>query len=58
MEEQFFDILAYLIILVAVFIAGKKIFYKSFKKEKSSCANGCNGCTAVCNLKDKIKVYQ
>ena len=58
MEEQLFNILTYLIILVAIFIAGRKVFNKIFKKGELSCENGCDGCSVKCELKEQIKVHQ
>ncbi len=58
MEEQLFNIFTYLIILVAVFITGKRVFNKTFKKGELLCENGCDGCSAKCKLKEQIKVHQ
>jgi hypothetical protein len=54
METVFFTVLTYLILGFAFFIAGRKLFEKLFSSKKSSCADGCAGCTSKCELKSLV----
>ena len=52
MEETALNIIAYLIVLLALIIAVKKLFKKVSANNESPCTNGCGGCTAKCDLKE------
>ena len=54
MDEIIYNIISYLIILIALFIAGRKLFQKMFVKKESSCADGCGGCSTKCDLKELV----
>lgn len=51
MEETFYNILTYLIVFIALFLAGRKTITKMFSKKESPCNSGCGGCTSTCELK-------
>lgn len=51
MENTFYNLLTYLIVLIALLIASKKVIRKMFYKNESSCESGCGGCTSTCELK-------
>lgn len=53
MEQIVYNILTYIIIGFALFVAGKKMYGKAFsKKKESGCGDGCGGCSSKCELKD------
>ncbi|MDA3891143.1 MAG: FeoB-associated Cys-rich membrane protein [Salinivirgaceae bacterium] len=57
MEEHIYNIITYLIVLLAIFVAARKIIAKNFaKKESVSCADGCGGCATGCNLKEEVNL--
>jgi len=55
MEQVVYDILAILIIVVAVGIVIKKVIDKILPTKKSACESGCGGCATPCDLKEIIK---
>jgi hypothetical protein len=55
MEEIIYNSLTYIIVLFAIFIAVRKVVLKNTKKEESSCADGCGGCSSKCDLKALVK---
>lgn len=53
MEQGIYNILTYLIIAGAMFVAGKKLYEKAFpKKQSTGCGDGCGGCASKCDLKE------
>ncbi|MFA6400644.1 MAG: hypothetical protein WCX31_03325 [Salinivirgaceae bacterium] len=54
MEQVIYNILTFLIIGTALFIAGRKAYAKLFVKKESSCASGCEGCASKCELKSVV----
>jgi len=56
MEQVIYNTLAFLIIGIALFIAGRKVFAKLFVKKESTCASGCDGCASKCELKSLVEL--
>lgn len=54
METIVFNILTFIILGVAFFIAGKKLVQKLFARNQRSCADGCSACTSKCELKSLV----
>ncbi|MGD9994067.1 MAG: hypothetical protein AB7S69_12285 [Salinivirgaceae bacterium] len=54
METLVFNIITFIILGVAFFIAGKKLVLKLFARNQRSCADGCSGCTSKCELKSLV----
>lgn len=55
MEEIIYNVLAILIVAAALFVAVRKVYHKINPKKKSSCGDGCGGCSSDCQIKDLVQ---